>query len=449
MKTLRVLSPTAILGYGYPMESFRRGLAARPDVIAVDAGSIDPGPFYLGAGKSFTQASAVKRDLRPILQAAKELEIPVLIGSAGGSGARPHLDWLWDIVMDIYREDQFRLKTAAVAADIPKEDVQKALAAGEIEPCGPAPPLTAAALESTQHLVAQMGTEPYLEALNEGCQVVVAGRAYDPAPFAALPILHGFDPGLALHMGKILECAAIAADPGSGADCMLGTITTDSFRLEPLNARRSCTRRSVAAHTLYEKSDPYLLPGPGGRLNLEQTVYSAVNERVVEVRGTRFEPTPYKVKLEGAGLVGYRTISIAGVRDPIMLEQLNAILEDVRTHVFGQLEGASAGELNFRCYGRDGVMGSLEPEPVVGHEVGLVIEATAPSQEQASSLCGLARSTLLHYGYPGRISTAGNLAFPFSPSDVDCGPYYSFTVHHLLPAVDAGRRWFTVVKEVG
>ena len=42
------------------------------------------------------------------------------------------------------------------------------------------------------------------------------------------------------------------------------------------------------------------------------------------------------------------------------------------------------------------------------------------------------RSTLLLLGSPGRISTAGNLAFPFSPSDISMGPVYEFSVHHLM-----------------
>ncbi len=58
----------------------------------------------------------------------------------------------------------------------------------------------------------------------------LAGRAYDPAVFAALPIRRGFNPGLALHLGKILECAAIAASPGSGSDCMLGLLRHDHCR---------------------------------------------------------------------------------------------------------------------------------------------------------------------------------------------------------------------------
>jgi len=53
----------------------------------LDAGSGDPGPFNLGAGKSFSDREAVKRDLRLILCAARQHDIPVLIGSAGGAGA--------------------------------------------------------------------------------------------------------------------------------------------------------------------------------------------------------------------------------------------------------------------------------------------------------------------------------------------------------------------------
>lgn len=61
MEVLRILSPTAILGYGFPVSSFKAGLDREPHVIAVDAGSTDPGPFYLGSGQSFTQRSAVMR----------------------------------------------------------------------------------------------------------------------------------------------------------------------------------------------------------------------------------------------------------------------------------------------------------------------------------------------------------------------------------------------------
>ncbi len=54
----------------------------------------------------------------------------------------------------------------------------------------------------------------------------------------------------------------------------------------------------------------------------------------------------------------------------------------------------------------------------------------------SEAICGVTRSTLLHYGYPGRIATAGNLAFPFSPSDAKMGAAYEFSVYHLMPVED-------------
>ena len=89
MKEFRVLSPSAILGYGFPKESFEEGMKRHPDVIACDAGSSDPGPYYLGAGISFTDVAAVKRDLSIMIPAAIKAGIPVIVGTSGGSGATP------------------------------------------------------------------------------------------------------------------------------------------------------------------------------------------------------------------------------------------------------------------------------------------------------------------------------------------------------------------------
>jgi len=50
----------------------------------------------------------------------------------------------------------------------------------------------------------------------------------------------------------------------------------------------------------------------------------------------------------------------------------------------------------------------------------------------AKTIIAFTRSTLLHIGYKGRKSTAGNLAILFSPSDFDDGKVYEFSVHHLF-----------------
>ena len=89
-------------------------------------------------------------------------------------------------------------------------------------------------------IVAQMGPEPLVQALESGAEVVLAGRAYDPAVFAAVPLTRGCSRGPAVHLGKILECGAIAATPGSGSDCLFGSLDG-----EPSTSNRSIP--SVAA----------------------------------------------------------------------------------------------------------------------------------------------------------------------------------------------------------
>ena len=433
-ESFRVLSPTAILGYGFPEESFRRGIEKKPDLVAVDAGSSDPGPYYLGAGKSFTSRAAVKRDLEIILPAVIEAGIPFVMGSAGGCGAGPHVDWTLDILNEVARERKLAFRLAVIRADISKRDVLDALDNGRLQPLGPADELTKEDVDASVRIVAQMGAEPVNAALREGSQVVVCGRCYDPVAFAAPAVLRGFPAGLAYHMGKILECAAIAATPGSGSDCVMGTLYKDSFVLESMNPERRFTRTSTAAHTLYEKSDPYVLPGPGGAIDLRETTFEEIEGGRVRVSGTRYLPAAPSVKLEGVRPAGFRTTCIAGVRDPILVGQIDSVLATVRG-LADENFSLRAGEdhLHFHVYGRNAVMGELEPrraEP--GHELGIVFDVIAASQERAHALCAFVRSTLLHYGYPGRISTAGNLALLYSPSDIDCGETYAFNIHHLM-----------------
>ena len=92
-------------------------------------------------------------------------------------------------------------------------------------------------------------------------------------------------------------------------------------------------------------------------------------------------------------------------------------------------------------YGINAVMGDAEPlAQERGHEVGVLFEAVADTQELADRICSTLRSTFLHFGYQGRKSTAGNLAFPYAPSDISFGPVYEFSVYHLMDIDDRERK---------
>lgn len=444
---LRILAPCGILGYGYPETSFLEGMRQNPHAIVVDAGSTDAGPHKLGAGVAIVSPEACKKDLLPMVTHGLDKHIPVLIGSAGGSGAKKHVEWTLDILLSILREQgREGVKLAVIWADIPHDAVTTGMDKNIVHPLGSAvPTLTPQRLAATTGIVAQMGHEPIVRALQAGADIIVCGRAYDPAPFAAVAAWRGFDLALGYHMGKILECAALCAVPGTAKDCMLGTLCEDSFVVTPLSPARKCTPTSVAAHTFYEKDHPYLLAGPGHVLHLEHCEFSQEGDgRSVRVTGSRLEKTaPYRIKLEGAMFAAFRTFVVAGVRDPLMIRQLQEIEEAATRQVSSYYSEFSGYTIRFLNYGINGVMGDLEPEASLPHEVGLVIDVLAPTQEMADAVCATTRSTLLHYGYEGRKSTAGNLAFPFAPSDVRFGPVYEFSVYHLMDT-DGPEQYFPI-----
>ena len=105
--------------------------------------------------------------------------------------------------------------------------------------------------------------------------------------------------------------------------------------------------------------------------------------------------------------------------------------------------------LRFLRYGIDGVTGYGKKLPdSLPREIGLTIEAIAPTQEFADTVLSLARSTILHQSFPGRKTTAGNLAFPFSPSDFQGGPVYEFSIYHLMETEDYCRLFPIAFEEV-
>ena len=430
---IRYLSLCGMLGYGYSPKSLENALAKKLDFIGVDAGSTDPGPYYLGSGKGFVKRLQIKRDLSLVLRAVKERQIPLIIGSAGGSGARPHVESVLEILRELAAEQSLEFRTAVIYSDLSPEFIRRA-AAGHLFPCGGAPEFDPALTDKLVHPVAQFGTEPIISALKHGAEIVVAGRCCDTAIFSAYPIWKGIPAGLALHAAKIAECGALCARPVGANDSLVVEIWEDRFTVEPPNPERHCTPDSVAAHSLYEQPDPNCFYEPEGKIDLEKCTFTSLDDRKVLVAGSRlFAPAKRTTKLEGTVRRGFRAITIAGVRDPAAIRHLDEIEAGVRRAVRESAAFIRDGEytLNFYRYGVDAVTGPNEARGALPREAALVIEAVAPTQEQADALIGLARSKALHQGFPDRKATAGNLAFPFSPSDFSGGEVYEFALYHL------------------
>jgi len=413
---LRVLGASGQLGFGMPEAAFHAGLARQPHVIGADAGSVDIGPGCLGSGVASASETMLRRDLTLLLEGARALDVPLLIGTAGGAGARPHLEHTLALGRTIAAEKGLHFCLASLAADMPRPLVKAAIAAGRTTPLGALPALTDADVDAASHLVGQMGTEAFLRALDTGADVIVAGRACDTAIFDSVPVWLGFDHGLATHLAKIVECSSICCDPG-GRDAMLGELAADHFTLESMNPARRATPTSVAAHALYEQADPFTVAEPEGVLHLDTARYDALDERRVRVSGARFLPaTSPSVKLEGAARVGARAVLLASTADPDFAALLPSALESVAASV-RPMVGADF-TLHPRLYGTS--------------ETFLLLEVVAETAAAAMLAARALRQALLHFGFEGRLCTGGNLAFPLTPPELAAGDAWRWCAHHIM-----------------
>lgn len=393
----RVVSACGALGYGYPRESLESALRGQVDAIICDGGSMDAGPYYLGTGTEYFEREAVKLDFRHMVEAGARIGCPVILGSSGMAGGDRNVDWMIATAKEVFAELGIKgAKVAVIRSEIDPEIIIKEFRAGALRATGAGPDLDEASLrEST--IVGQMGIHPLITALESGAQFILAGRSCDIALFASDMIRRNIDAGLAYHVGHVLECGALACDPGSPSDCLVAEIYDDGSAIFTApNPTRRCTAYSIAAHSLYEESHPQLQYYPEGILVMEKTQFFSRDGRSAGIRNSRFvhsaRPWPWSIKLEGSRRLGARKVSLIHL-DPADLAK---IPPDVLV------------------YGRNGVQ--AQPVDASQRELGIIVETTGKTREAAVLLASLLTHYLIHYGYPGRKATAGNIAYPLSPN---------------------------------
>lgn len=420
---MKIVALNGLLGYGYSEEALNIAFSEKVDYLGVDAGSTDPGPYYLGSEKSFTDRSAVKRDLALALPKALEHKAPFIIGTAGGAGSAAHVAWVREIILEVAKEQGLHFKMGIVHSDISKQYVLEKYESGKLINMSDEFPISKQNIEESTNIVSQIGIAPIIDLLKQKVDVILCGRACDTAIYAAPCVFEGYPKGLAFHMAKIMECGAMCSEPVAAADVMQGYMYEDHFELRPANPIRKCTVDRVAAHTLYEQSNPYLIFEPDGVCDLTNSKFTQKDERTVSVTGSVFKEAEQKtLKLEGVKCSGYRTICPATVYDSETVKNIEKIINTVTNFVKENTKNTlpeNSYTINFKMSG--GAESSL----------GIIMDIVGKTQEIADTVCALARSRMLHCDYEGRKSTAGNLAFPFSPSDIHVGAVYEFSVFHL------------------
>ncbi len=293
MKEIKILSPTGHLGFT-PLEkdSFFLGVKKEPDYIIADSGSADIGPYYLGADEPCSPEVWQRHDLEVMLKASRELDVPMIIGSASDTGTNSGVDRFVRIIKDIARENDFHFKLAYIYSQQDKESIKAKLNEVRIEGLDGFEDLTPETVDRTDTIVAVMGPEPIIEALNNGADVIIAGRSSDSSIFAAPLIREGISKATAFYAGKVLECASFCAEPFMGKESVMGYVKEGEVIVEAMHPQQRCTIASVASHSMYERTDPFYERVPGGVLDMSECVYEQLDEKKLALQDLNSEMNP-------------------------------------------------------------------------------------------------------------------------------------------------------------
>jgi len=452
MQSLKIICPNGHLGFA-PLrtESFRLGVDAHPDYIAADSGSDDVGPVPLGSDTSTSPLSWQRHDLEQMLLASRKLGVPMIIGSAGDTGSNSRVDLYVRIVSELAAKHglkKFRL--GYFYSEVDKEYLRAKIRSGDaITGLDGYSDLTESELDATERVVAMAGVHPFVELLRQGADVIIGGRSSDAAVFAAPAIHHGFPQDNAYYLGKVLECASFCAEPYGGKETVMGEVSHGDVKVTAMHPPQRCTVASVAGHAMYERSNPYEEFFAGGKLDMTDCKYEQFDDRTTRITGSRFIPAnKTRVKLEGSGKVGERYVGLCGIRDPYTIANVDRVIEWARTQVRERF-GDTGYELHYNVYGRDGIMGDLEPlRDQPGHELCLMVQGIAPTQEMAEELTMIGLRQMFYARLPDVKGTAGSVSFPLDEV-LHASAAYRWTLNHTV-AVDSDMELFsTHMIEIG
>lgn len=440
-ETIKIIVPCGSLGAGVRPEEVEYGIAQGAHAIASDAGSTDSGAAYLALGISKNNREAVKRDLTILMLAQAKAKIPIMIGSCGQSGGDSGLNWTRDIALEIAREHNLTPKIAVLYSEQDKATLKAKNADGKIKPLPPLGALDDATIDSCEHIVAAMGPEPYIAALQSGADIVLGGRTTDTAVLSCYALMKGAHTAASWHAAKVAECGAQCSVYPTRGSGVLISIDSEGFNVEPLNPDNRCDPHSVSAHMLYENANPFLLTEPGGVLDVTNSVYTALDNRTVRVTGSVWDKKPYTMKLEGAAAGRFQTIMLVGIQDPMILSRIDEFHDNMLAALNQRVRSAigdAAGDfhISLRVYGWNAVSGDRPaPGTPPPREVGILFVATAATQAMATQIAKACNPYFFHFpiNLEKEIPSHG---FAFSPADVERGPVYEFKLNHVVEVAD-------------
>jgi len=452
-KELRIICPNGHLGFSPTKEeSFWIGAKTKPDYYCSDSGSDDIGPAPLGADKCASLYVWQKHDLELMLLASREQGVPMIIGSAGDTGTNSRVDMYVQIIRDLAKEHNLpKFKLAYFYSEVDKEYLRSKMEkGGVIAGLDSRTNLTVEELDGTERIVAVAGVHPYIKALEMGADVIIGGRSSDIAIFAAPAIYEGFPENISYYAGKVLECASFCAEPYGAKESVIGTITKDDVKVTAMAPWQRCTVASVAGHAMYERSNPYYEYFAGGMLDMSECVYEQHDEKTTRITNPKYIPIEgkVKVKLEGSTKVGEMYIGIAGIRDPYTIKHIDKVIEMAREQVKERF-GEEGYELHYRIYGKNGVMGDLEPiKEIKSHELCVVVQGIAPEKDMAEEVAMTGLRQIFYARLPEVKGTAGTAAF-IVDEVLHATPAFRWSLNHTVEVDDPLELFDVKLVEIG
>ena len=435
MIPIKVLVPSGVLGLGFDLEALNNGVKNNPDIISIDGGSTDSGPYSLGSGTSKYSRAAIKAEWKSLMIAREKANVPLVIGSCGTCGTNGMVDWMENITIELAEELNQNIKITKLYCQQEKNFIKKNLHLSKIFPLNPAPMLNDHLIEEMTNIVALAGAEQIQECINTGAEIILAGRTTDTAIISALPLMKGANPGSSWHGAKVAECGALCTtNPTSGV--VMVEFDKTGFTVEPMSKNASCTSETVAAHMLYENADPYILQEPGGYMDVTYSKYYNIDKKKVRVEGAKWHSSKqYSVKLEGAKIAGYQASLLVLLRDKNYVENVKKWTDKLSKFLKNEINermaiDTSEYSIEFRHIGLNSTLGELEKNIRSPVEVGVLCLITSKNQI-STEIAKLINPFLLHFPLSSN-EELPTFAFPYSPVHSDRGCVYEFALNHIL-----------------
>jgi hypothetical protein len=250
---------------------------------------------------------------------------------------------------------------------------------------------------------AYLGADSIVDALAQGADVVITGRASDPALFLA-PLIHAFGwamddwekLGRGTVAGHLLECAGQVtggyfSDPGykdvaglARLGFPIGEVNEDgTFVLTKVaGSGGAVTAATCKEQLLYEVHDPSAYLQPDVIADVTQVRIEEIEPDRVSVTGARGRARPEYLKVSVGYLDGYIGEGQMSYAGPGALERARLALDIVRERL--QLTGVQSSELRFDLIGVDSLHGAgISAQHVAPYEVRIRVTGRTDSLAEA------------------------------------------------------------------